>query len=172
MPDLTRESLLHDPIHGYIPFVSIADEGRLPSAPCSTTPGCSGCGRFTNCKPPGGSIPRPSIRGSSTSSGRCTWPAAWSSRSTRVLNQVCPDVPSRGYVECLCRLAALLHDVGHGPFGHFFDAHFLADYRLTHEHWGPTSFATNWAPCSVQFVPAPTAVWRTASESIPTRLPG
>jgi HD superfamily phosphohydrolase len=52
------------------------------------------------------------------------------------LRDVCPDVPSRGYVESLMRMAALLHDVGHGPFGHFFDQHYLADYGLTHETLG------------------------------------
>jgi len=47
-----------------------------------------------------------------------------------------PDAPSAALIEELLRMAGLLHDVGHGPFGHFFDDNFLADFDLTHEKVG------------------------------------
>src|ERR671918_598777 len=46
------------------------------------------------------------------------------------------DTPWVPLIEELLRVSGLLHDVGHGPFGHFFDDNFLVDFDLTHERLG------------------------------------
>ena len=50
--------------------------------------------------------------------------------SLREIEPACPSLP---YVEEILRLSALLHDIGHGPFCHFFDENHLAQYGISHE---------------------------------------
>ena len=52
------------------------------------------------------------------------------------LKATVPDCPSENFIEELLRITALVHDIGHGPFGHFFDDNFLAQFGITHEVLG------------------------------------
>ncbi len=52
------------------------------------------------------------------------------------LEKIVKDIPSANYVEELLRVTALVHDIGHGPFCHFFDENYLHEFQLTHERLG------------------------------------
>ena len=46
------------------------------------------------------------------------------------------ELPSFPYLEELLRLAGFLHDIGHGPFCHFFDEQYLSRFNTNHEEIG------------------------------------
>ena len=148
MRDFRAENLSHDPIHGYIPFVSdaVLESGETAERQIIDHPWVQRMRQIHQLQTAWWVFPS----AEHTRFQHIVGAMHLASRAISVLydslKEVCPDVPSRGYVETLTRTAALLHDVGHGPFGHFFDEHYLSQFGLTHETLGSTIIQNELGP--------------------------
>ena len=138
MQDFQRESLVHDPVHGYVPFVSVAPDGETSERQLLDHPWLQRLRQIHQLQTAWWVYPSAEHTRFQHVVGAMHMASRAVDGLYESLHEVCHgELPSRHGVECLARVAALLHDVGHGPFGHFFDAHFLKPhYGLTHETLG------------------------------------
>ncbi|MEX2113740.1 MAG: HD domain-containing protein [Pirellulales bacterium] len=138
MRDFQSENLSHDAVHGYIPFVSQRGlaAGEVSERQIIDHPWVQRLRQIHQLQTAWWVYPTAEHTRFQHVVGVMHLGSRAADTLYDSLREVCPDVPSRAYVESLLRMGGLLHDVGHGPFGHFLDHHLLAGYGLSHETLG------------------------------------
>ena len=133
-----RESLSHDPVHGYIPFVSPLNlsPGEVSEQTIIENPWVQRLRHIHQLQTAWWVFPSAEHTRFQHVLGVMHLGSRLAQQLYPTLRETHPSCPSLGYVESLLRMTGLLHDVGHGPFGHFFDSHFLSQFDLTHETVG------------------------------------
>lgn len=136
--DFVSESLSHDPVHGYIPFISGDNlpDGEVAEQEIIDHPWVQRLRHIHQLQTAWFVFPSAEHMRFQHVLGAMHLASKTMDYWYESLASVCPNVPSRPYVESLVRMAALLHDVGHGPFGHFFDDQYLDQFGVTHEDIG------------------------------------
>jgi HD superfamily phosphohydrolase len=83
------------------------------------------------------------------------------------LQKAVPNVPSAAFVEEFLRVTALVHDIGHGPFCHFFDDNYLHGFGLSHEKLGQIIVREHLGPLIKQIRRSPSGPFERGEELNP-----
>lgn len=129
-------ALLGDPVHGYISFTTPRVNAEQTEKDLIDTPWMQRLRRIYQLQSARWVYPSAEHSRFQHSLGAMHLAGRFARHLYPSLKAVAPDCPSENYIEELLRVAALVHDIGHGPFGHFFDDNYLEQYGLTHEILG------------------------------------
>jgi HD superfamily phosphohydrolase len=128
-------NLIADPLHGYIEITKAAD-GRASEQELLDTPWLQRLRRIHQLQSAWWVFPTAEHSRFAHLLGAMHLATRFARQVDPSLRAAFPEAPSPACVEETLRLAGLLHDVGHGPFGHFFDREVLARYGIDHEDLG------------------------------------
>lgn len=129
-------ALLGDPVHGYISFTTPRVAGEMTEKDLIDTPWMQRLRHINQLQSARWVYPSAEHSRFQHSLGAMHLAGRFARHLYPSLKAAVPDSPSVHYVEELLRVAGLLHDIGHGPFGHFFDENYLEPFGLTHEKVG------------------------------------
>lgn len=130
-------SLIADPVHGYIFFTSTGNTpGEVSEQDIIDTPWVQRLRYIYQLQSARWVFPSAEHSRFQHSLGTMHIAGKWARHLHPSLNEIFTDLPSINYLEELLRMAGLLHDTGHGPFGHFFDDNYLDEFGHTHESVG------------------------------------
>ncbi len=143
MRELTRgeefydgTALLGDPVHGYISFTTPRAAGEKTEKDLIDTAWMQRLRQIYQLQSARWVYPSAEHSRFQHSLGAMHLAGRFARHLYPSLKAAAPDCPSANFIEELLRVTALLHDVGHGPFGHFFDDNYLEQFDLTHEKLG------------------------------------
>jgi uncharacterized protein len=163
-------ALLGDPVHGYISFTTPRLAGEKTEKDLIDTPWMQRLRQIYQLQ-----------------SARWVYPSAEHSRFQHSLGAMhlagkfarhlypsfkaaVADCPSLPFIEEVLRVAGLVHDIGHGPFGHFFDDNYLAQFDLTHEKVGQHIIKTELADIIKAIRRSPSGEFLKGEKLIPEQI--
>jgi len=137
VPDLARGydavNLVADPIHGYVKITKRGPAGEPAEQDLLDDPWVQRLRRIHQLQSAWWVFPSAEHSRFQHALGAMHLAGVWSRQVYPNLRVIAPEAPSAACVEETLRVAGLLHDVGHGPFGHFFDQHYLDMFESNHE---------------------------------------
>lgn len=131
-----RVNLLADPLYGYIEVTKPTGDGGSCERDILDSPWLQRLRKIHQMQSTWWIFPTAEHTRFAHLLGSMHLSSAFSAQVDQSLRESFPETPSPALVDETLRMAGLLHDVGHGPFCHFFDHEFLSQYSLDHEDVG------------------------------------